>query len=385
MLTYPFLFPKLNGRLIRRVNRFVVEAEVEGRIQEAYLANPGRLWELFLPGAELLLSPGLSKGRMPYTVLACLKVGRPVLLHTHLTNKVIRHLIEHGRLEAFRDYGVVREEPRFGRHRFDLLLEHNRTGAPYYLEIKTCTLFAGRVAMFPDAVTKRGSDHLYKLQEIANNGIQAGCLFAVMNPEADFFLPAYHIDPAFATAFREVKDKVSLSALGLGFDPGFIEIDTIKPLRTPFEVLDSELQDGGAYLLIIELENDRIITVGSLGPTCFEGGFYVYAGSARRGLSQRVARHLRKRKQKRWHIDYLVAEAGKITAVPVISGDDLECDLAGALQQVADRALQDFGSSDCRCRSHLFYFAADPLQNPRFIDLLQHFRILRLEQKIKGL
>jgi len=367
---------------VRRVNRFVVEVEVGGRKEEAYLANPGRLWELFLPGTELLLSPDLSRGKMPYTVLAGLKKGRPVLLHTHLTNKIIHRLIDDGRLEGFEDYRVVKEEPACGRHRFDLLLTHNQTGFDYYLEVKTCTLFDGRVAMFPDAVTKRGADHLYKLKELAEQGIGTGCLFVVMNPETDYFLPAYHIDPAFAEAFKEVKDRVQLSSVALGFDPGFNAIDTIKPLRVPFDLLNTELQDGGAYLVLIKLEGDFTIAAGSLGQAAFKRGHYIYVGSARRNLVKRVTRHTRKRKKKRWHIDYLVEKAAKVTPVPVITADDLECELADSLSEIADCIVKGFGSSDCRCPSHLFYFAENPLEDHRFIDLIQYCRIGRLEHKL---
>ncbi len=382
MSKYPFLFPKVSGRLVRRVNRFVVEVEVDGRREEAYLANPGRLWELFLPGTELLLSPNLSKGRKPYTVLACFKEARPVLLHTHLTNKIVRSLINDGRLEGFEDYRVIQEEPACGRHRFDLLLEHSRTGSDYYLEVKTCTLFDGRMAMFPDAVTKRGSGHLYKLKELAEQGISTGCLFVVMNPEIDYFLPAYHIDPVFAEAFKEVKELVQLSSAALGFDPGFNEIDTVKSLRIPFEILDAELQDGGAYLLLIKLNNDSKITAGGLGQIAFKHGHYIYVGSARRNLCKRMDRHTRKRKKKRWHIDYLVEKAARVTPVPVISTDDLECELADRLSKTADCPVKGFGSSDCSCPAHLFYFADNPLEDPHFIELLQYYRIKRLEEKL---
>ena len=96
MLSYPFTFPKVRGRFIRRLNRFVVEAEIGGRPEKAYLANPGRLWELLLPGTGLLLTPSPSGGRLPYTVLACRKGGRHVLLHTHLTNSIVRTLMKPG-------------------------------------------------------------------------------------------------------------------------------------------------------------------------------------------------------------------------------------------------------------------------------------------------
>lgn len=382
MLSYPFTFPKINGRLIRRVNRFVIEAEVDGQNVEAYLPNPGRLWELLLPGTELMLGPASANAKLPYTVLACRKEGQLVLLHTHLTNRIICRLIEEGKLKLFKDYRVAREEPAYGRNRFDLLLKHQATGGTYYLEVKTCTLFAGSVAMFPDAVTKRGTDHLLKLKEISGRGIKTGCLFVVMDPKAKYFLPAYHIDPGFARAFIAVKGAVELQAIGLGFDSSLSTIDVIKEVSIPFELLNAEHQDRGAYLLLIKLESDKKVMVGSLGQVLFKQGYYIYVGSAMRFLSKRLARHSRRKKKVRWHIDYLVKEATTVTAVPIISGDNLECGLAKSLQEMADSPVKGFGSSDCSCPAHLFYLAQNPLHNPRFIDLIQYYRILRLERKL---
>lgn len=383
MLKYPFAFPKISGRLLKRVNRFVVEVEVEDRRELAYLANPGRLWELFLPDNELLLSPSLSRGKLPYTVLACQKEGHQVLLHTHLTNKIIHHLIDDGLLECFKDQRVVKTEPACGRHRFDLLLENHNSGDNYYLEIKSCTLFAGRIAMFPDAVTRRGAEHLYKLKELSAKGIKTGCLFVVMNPQAEYFLPAYHIDYHFARAFREVKDSVALNAIALGFDRSFTAVNSIKKLAIPFDLLKIEMEDRGAYLLLVTVDSDKTIAVGSLGQIPFKRGCYIYVGSSMQNLSKRVARHTHKKKLQRWHIDYLTAIAAAVTPIPIISSDRLECELAAELQKIAPNpAVKGFGSSDCSCPGHLFYFSEYPLQNPRFIDLLQYYRIRRLEQKL---
>lgn len=384
MLTYPFTFPKIGGRLVRRLNRFVVEADVGGRKEKAYLPNPGRLWELLLPGTELLLSPSLSKGKLPYTVLACRKEGRDILLHTHLTNKVVRRLLDEGRLPSFEDYRVVKEEPACGRHRFDLLLQHRFTGHSYYLEIKSCTLFEGGVAMFPDAVTARGTGHLHKLQEISNSGIKACCLFVVMNPEAEYFLPAYHIDQDFAKTFLAVSHSVQLKAVAIGFDPGFTELASVKPMTIPYHFLESELHDRGVYLLLVKMEQGKVLTIGSLGKTAFKPGYYVYTGSALNNLSKRIARHLCKRKLKRWHIDYLIAEADAVTAMPIVTGDELECELAAAVQKIALHPVKRFGSSDCNCASHLYYFAEDPLINRRFVELIQCYRLKRLEHKLSS-
>ncbi len=382
MLNYPFNYPKIEARFVRRINRFVLLVDIDGREEEAYLANPGRLWELLLPGARLLLAPSASKGKLPYTVLACLKGDIPVLLHTHLTNKVIRRLIDENRLDSFMDYRVIKEEPACGKHRFDLLLQRIDDGSILYLEIKSCTLFAGKVAMFPDAVTSRGKEHLLKLGELAGQGIKTGCLFVIMNPGAEYFLPAYHIDPDFAHAFMHISGSVGLQAIAIGFDHTFTAVQSIKELSIPFPLARAELQDRGVYLLILAIDEDRLVTVGKMGELQLKAGYYVYAGSAMKNLSKRIARHRRKQKKSRWHIDYLTALAASVTAVPILTADRLECELAGSVRAIAAEAVAGFGSSDCRCPGHLFFFSNNPLNNPRFIDLIQYCRIARLEDQL---
>ncbi|MRR37752.1 hypothetical protein EG829_24505, partial [bacterium] len=47
--------PLLKARFIRRPNRFLVVCDLDGKTVEAYLPNPGRLWELLFPGRILYL------------------------------------------------------------------------------------------------------------------------------------------------------------------------------------------------------------------------------------------------------------------------------------------------------------------------------------------
>ncbi len=384
MLSYPFNFSKLQGTFLKRLNRFVLEVELNARKEQAYLANPGRLWELLLPGTKLLLSPTLSNGKLPYNVLACRKDNNNVLLHTHLTNKVVSGLIKEDKLPAFTEYRVEKEEPRCGKHRFDLLLIHKETGYPFYLEIKSCTLFAGKIAMFPDAVTARGTNHLYKLKELSDSGIKTGCLFVIMNPQVEYFLPAYHIDINFADAFKEVKNHVQVGAISLGFDRELNEVTSVTPAAIPYNLLQTEVCDRGIYLLMLKIDSDKTIRVGELGEKQFKQGYYVYVGSAMQALSKRIARHGRKRKKNYWHIDYLTAEAAKVTPVPIVTGDSLECDLAAHIKEVAENQVKGFGSSDCKCAGHLYYFRENPLHNRRFIDIIQYYRIARLKGKLPG-
>lgn len=61
---------------------------------------------------------------------------------------------------------------------------------------------------------------------------------------------------------------------------------------------------GWLYTLSLALPRRRRIRVGALGTFVFPAGRYLYTGSARRGAAARIARHARRDKRLRWHIDY---------------------------------------------------------------------------------
>jgi Uri superfamily endonuclease len=98
------------------------------------------------------------------------------------------------------------------------------------------------------------------------------------------------------------------------------------------------------------------VQVGRLGTFDLEAGTYAYVGSAMNGLEARTRRHLEGGRRKRWHIDYLMGLAKDKEALLFPSPIDIECDLAGRLRSLpgTSEPLAGFGSSDCRCRSHLF-------------------------------
>lgn len=110
----------------------------------------------------------------------------------------------------------------------------------------------------------------------------------------------------------------------------------------------------GSYILVIELKKDKTIQIGTLGKIHFKKGFYAYVGSALNGLEQRINRHLRKIKKKHWHIDYFLDFAEVVDVFYKENETREECKIAKMLgNQLV--SIPGFGSSDCRCKSHLFY------------------------------
>lgn len=113
----------------------------------------------------------------------------------------------------------------------------------------------------------------------------------------------------------------------------------------------------GSYCLIIELKKDSKIKIGKLGYINFRKGFYVYIGSAMSSLESRIKRHLSSNKKKHWHIDYLLLNTNsQINDVLFnISDSKIECDLAQIIRENGEE-ITNFGSSDCKCSSHLIFF-----------------------------
>ncbi|KAA0008505.1 MAG: GIY-YIG nuclease family protein [Thermoplasmata archaeon] len=110
----------------------------------------------------------------------------------------------------------------------------------------------------------------------------------------------------------------------------------------------------GSYILIVKIPENKRIRIGKLGYIQFEKGFYIYVGSAMNGLEGRIRRHLSGNKKLHWHLDYLLGK-GKVMEVYIKESNSREeCEVARKLSEIFD-SISGFGSSDCRCRSHLFY------------------------------
>jgi Uri superfamily endonuclease len=108
------------------------------------------------------------------------------------------------------------------------------------------------------------------------------------------------------------------------------------------------------YQLLIEVTRPVRVSIGRLGRFIFPAGRYIYTGSARRNFAARVARHLRREKTLRWHIDYLLAAPG-VRIAGTRHYVENECAINQATPGIVP--VSGFGASDCRrgCGSHLKY------------------------------
>ncbi|MBB6176809.1 Uri superfamily endonuclease [Anoxybacillus tengchongensis] len=111
------------------------------------------------------------------------------------------------------------------------------------------------------------------------------------------------------------------------------------------------------YAIFFTLHSHTTVQVGKLGTIVFPSGNYIYVGSAKRNIQSRIQRHLQVEKRKHWHIDY-IRPYSEITHVQTYSSELSECKRVQQLfeQYRGQWVAKKFGSSDCRCFSHLIYY-----------------------------
>ena len=120
----------------------------------------------------------------------------------------------------------------------------------------------------------------------------------------------------------------------------------------------------GTYALILSASHKKFIAIGKLGYLQLQSGFYIYIGSAfgPGGLKARIAHHCRKPARPHWHIDYLASTIALKEIWYTFDPVHREHQWAYTISNIrgASVPLTGFGSSDCRCRSHLFFFKSMP-------------------------
>jgi Uri superfamily endonuclease len=121
----------------------------------------------------------------------------------------------------------------------------------------------------------------------------------------------------------------------------------------------------GTYMLLLECNNKLELPIGRLGSMVTKPGYYLYVGSAfgTGGIQARINHHMQIAARPHWHIDYLRTVAGVVNAWCVY-GYRFEHEWAHSLMQSEEAKvpLEGFGSSDCDCTTHLFYFKRKPVK-----------------------
>lgn len=197
----------IHGRLIKRYKRFLADVELDnGEKVTAHCTNSGSMKTALEEGAEVYLSPVRDPKRKTKYTWEMIKInGKWVGINTNIPNKLAYESISKGTIEGLEGYDKVKAEVKYGDSRIDILAE-NKTGK-CFVEVKNVTMKDGKYAIFPDAVTKRGTKHLRTLMQIKEEGMRAVMLYVIQRMDVEKFAPAWNIDETYARTLVEAVEK----------------------------------------------------------------------------------------------------------------------------------------------------------------------------------
>lgn len=201
--------PLLKGTLERRYKRFLADVRLEnGDRITAHCPNTGSLLGCAEPGFEVWLSHSAKPGRKyPHTWELVKVRGRVTVgINTGRSNRLVEEGLAGGVITRLGGYPRIRREVRFGEEnsRVDLVLEDHGTRPRCFLEVKNVTAAVDKgIALFPDAVSARGTRHLRELVRVVEAGSRAAVCFCVQRSDVGEVRPADDIDPAYGAALRE--------------------------------------------------------------------------------------------------------------------------------------------------------------------------------------
>lgn len=200
--------PLTAAKLVKRYKRFLADVVFDdGSENTAHCANTGSMKGLALSGSTVYLSANTNpKAKLDWRWeledLGSTFVG----INTNRANAIAEEAIQLSLIPELQGYGNLKREVKYGGNsRIDILLsEPENTALPAlcYVEVKSVTLAEGNKALFPDAVTKRGTKHLNELIDMVGNGHRAVMLFLIQRSDCKCFSPADNIDPEYGQTLR---------------------------------------------------------------------------------------------------------------------------------------------------------------------------------------
>jgi len=217
-----------------RPNRFLAVVDVleEGGTvlpgERVHVHDPGRLEEILVPGARVLLrrAPAGSSRKTAWDLVAGYHEGKPVLIHSGFHRAISEAVLRSADMNPLGKWKEMRAEVTTGHSRIDFLLTLD-DGSELWVEVKGCTLAVDGKALFPDAPTEGGRRHLETLMELVKKGETSGkkektgavLVILVFRSEAECFAPNAATDPKFAETFYTAMEN------GLGVHPLVFECD----------------------------------------------------------------------------------------------------------------------------------------------------------------
>lgn len=217
------------GVFLSRPNRFIANIEIDGKTQLCHVKNTGRLGELLISGARVVVQKAQSPTRKTkYDLIAVYKGTALFNIDSQAPNKVFGEWA--ASCGRFGNIRRIKPEFKYQNSRFDFLIETDTD--KFLIEVKGVTLEQDGVLLFPDAPTIRGVKHITELCHAINDGYRSAICFVVQTDTAKYFTPNGDTHPEFKAALLAArKTGVEIMCLCCRTEPNILEIKDFVPTK----------------------------------------------------------------------------------------------------------------------------------------------------------
>ena len=209
----------VKGKFEKRKNRFIAQVEINGNSETVHVKNTGRLGELLVPGAEVVLEQSDKPERKTkYDLISVYKENLGwVNIDSQATNKVVAEWL------AGQGYTYIKPEYKYGDSRLDFYMERGEEN--FLMEIKGCTLEIDGVGYFPDAPSERAVKHLRELIKAVSEGYHCIVAFVIAMEGVTEVRPNRATHPEFGQVLEQaVKAGVEVWHLNCAVKEDRLEI-----------------------------------------------------------------------------------------------------------------------------------------------------------------
>lgn len=197
----------IEGIFIKRPNRFIAQALLNGVEETVHVKNTGRCRELLLPGAKIILedcSSNLNR-KTKYSLIAVQKDDLLINMDSQVPNTVVFDALKENKIQGFEELTYLKREVTFGSSRFDIYFESgNQKG---FIEVKGVTLENDGIAKFPDAPTERGAKHVLEMIEAVKQGYRGVIFFLIQMKGPSVFKLNWEMDKYFSEAITLASEN----------------------------------------------------------------------------------------------------------------------------------------------------------------------------------
>jgi sugar fermentation stimulation protein A len=225
ILLFMILFksPLIKATLIKRYKRFLADAILpSGEIITAYCPNTGAMDGVQTPNSTIWITKIDDPNRkLKYEwFLTELGDGTLVGVNTAIPNQLVNHFFP----TFFNNESFLKEHTYIKGTRFDFYIPSQN----HFIEIKNVHMKRGAMAFFPDAITERGTKHLYHLEHIAKTThAKTTMLYIIQRKDVESMGFASWIDPDYYKAAKSAHEA------GVEFKAWICDmsVDGVQPLR----------------------------------------------------------------------------------------------------------------------------------------------------------